>query len=111
MAFDERTGWRVSDVREYNSDSCRGDRQVARAAGRLGLRPQASCGGQTGHRPVAPTARLCPYVRRGGALSPDGRLLHMDLVALLSIGAGLLIPVLMLTVERSVRQQAAALQT
>lgn len=35
----------------------------------------------------------------------------MDAAALLSIGAGLLIPVLMLTVERSVRRQTTALQT
>jgi hypothetical protein len=35
----------------------------------------------------------------------------METVALLSIGAGLLIPVLMLVVERSVRQQTAALPT
>jgi hypothetical protein len=42
---------------------------------------------------------------------PDGRLSHMDTVALLSIGTGLLIPVLMLAVERSVRQQTAALPT
>jgi len=44
------------------------------------------------------------------ASAPDGRLLHMDLVALLSIAAGLLIPVLMLVVERSVRRQTAVLQ-
>jgi hypothetical protein len=41
----------------------------------------------------------------------DGRLSNMDLVALLSIAAGLLIPVLMLVVERSVRQQTAAVPT
>ena len=42
---------------------------------------------------------------------PDGRLVHMDAVALLSIDLGLLIPVLMLVVERSVRRQTAALKT
>ena len=38
---------------------------------------------------------------------PDGRLVHMEAVALLSIALGLLIPVLMLVVERAVRRQTA----
>jgi predicted MFS family arabinose efflux permease len=41
----------------------------------------------------------------------DGRLSNMDVVAWLSIAAGLLMPVLMLLVERAVRQQNAALPT
>jgi predicted MFS family arabinose efflux permease len=42
--------------------------------------------------------------------APDGRLVHMDEVALLSIGSGLLIPVLMLLVERSVTRETAPAQ-
>jgi len=42
--------------------------------------------------------------------APDGRLVHMDRVALLSIAAGLLIPVLMLLVERSVTRETATAQ-
>ena len=41
----------------------------------------------------------------------DGRLVHMDEVALISIALSLLIPVLMLIVERSVRRQTVAVQT